>query len=152
MGPKGRHVVLGFAALLVMAGAMQLEPTPGGDRAGAAQPSPHAEPPRKAIECPPVKDAGRYASRHPLPRGRRRETSQTAHSAGNLTVGIPATVFISTNRKRLVVTTNTGAVPQPSDIYYVTVPGKSELAGAALRSEIVATCATSSRSRSPHPS
>jgi hypothetical protein len=149
VAPKGRRVVLGFAAVLLLAGVARLESTRGSDGAGAAQPFPRMEPLRQAIECPVV-DVGRYVSRDPLPRGRRRGTSQTAHSAGNLTVGIPATVFISKSRKRLVVTTNTGTVPQPADSYYVTAPGKAELAGSALRSEILATCAAPSKQRSPH--
>jgi hypothetical protein len=60
--------------------------------------------------------------------------------SGNLVVSIPPTVFIRTVGPHLVVTTNTGRPPRPSDTFYAIGNGQAALASAALQRYVESAC------------
>jgi hypothetical protein len=62
-------------------------------------------------------------------------------ASGNLVVGIPAAVFIRRAGQRLIITTNTGRAPGPTDMYYLIDGGHSTLVDASDRSRVESGCA-----------
>jgi hypothetical protein len=140
----GRRAIVGCAALLSLAGTGQLEAGLGGDVAGAAPPSARIGPSHLTIECPMATSDEVASTRHNTPKGQRPSAEREAHLDGNLTVAIPATVYVRVKGRRLVVTTNTGEHPQPGDAYYLVSPGKAEPADPALQKEVLTACAPTS--------
>jgi hypothetical protein len=67
--------------------------------------------------------------------------SASGEGSANMTVSIPPVVLIRSHGHRLVVTTNTGEPPQPTDTFYVIAPGRGHLAGPALRQRVLTRCA-----------
>jgi hypothetical protein len=63
--------------------------------------------------------------------------------AGDVSVTIPPTVFISVGRKRIVVTTNTGVPPVSSDEFWVLAHGDASPADASMRAEVLTGCTSS---------
>jgi hypothetical protein len=69
-----------------------------------------------------------------------RSRHQRHAGSGNLVVGIPPTVFIRVIGRWLIVTTNTGAAPQPSDTFYTIADGHAALADRPTRRLVIVVC------------
>lgn len=68
-------------------------------------------------------------------------SSHRSHgTGGDVTVTIPAAVFIRSEGGRLVVTTNTGQRPQPRDTFYLTAHGHTAPASSSLRRAVISGC------------
>jgi hypothetical protein len=63
------------------------------------------------------------------------------YGAGNVVVAIPRTVFIHVIGQWLVVTTNTGAPPQPTDTFYAIANSHATIADESLRQRVELGCA-----------
>ena len=133
-------VVLGSAAVLSLGGAGAL--TFGWQGPAAASESSFERSPSAQGHdtCTLVVDVTSPHGR-PAPIGRRGAGGEHGVGRpGNLSVSIPPVVFVRPQGRRLVVTTNTGARPQPSDNFYVVAGGRAELAGPAVRDEVLSAC------------
>jgi hypothetical protein len=120
---------LGVALLLVIGS--------GGDAGAASGARPVSRDacvlPANAIRAVPA------ATSRPPARRRHHHHHHRAR-AGNVAVDVPPTVFIRAAGRWLVITTNTGRSPRPSDTFYAIANGHAALASAALQRYVESAC------------
>ncbi len=89
--------------------------------------------------CPPV--TGLTGQFHGYGHGHGHGHGLSGQASGDVTVSIPAAVFVQPHGHQLVVTTNTGKGPRVADTFYLVTPEKAQIASAALRGQVLAACA-----------
>jgi hypothetical protein len=84
------------------------------------------------------------AGRGPTPSGSSQKIGPPTGS-GNVVVEIPPVVIVRVYGRRLVVTTNTGQPPNPSEAMYTIANGKAGPAAAYIRNQVLSDCTPHAR-------
>ena len=87
---------------------------------------PFGHPARRGVVCPPV--TGLTGQFHGYGHGH----GLSGQASGDVTVSIPAAVFVQPHGHQLVVTTNTGKGPRVADTFYLVTPEKAQIASATF--------------------
>jgi len=138
---RTRRLLATLVALVIVTGSGAVALGQGSTPAGASPAqAPAAKPPRNRSEIQRAATSGRPRAATTSAVNLATTPAGAASVGGAVEVTIPPVVLIRLRPRRLVVTTNTGVLPRPSDQFWILRERRATPADAAVQAEVLADC------------